>query len=138
MSTLRMHQALRNLPKITQLVKEEFKSRDLWFTLLTAIHNHDYDEMFLDFKMLLISWSELLKSFVSTSDIAALFTQTLTELQTLKIYLHNVSNLKIICYLFQISLNKHILTWIVSIWKKILFHYVRGKSVSSTVSKRQP
>ena len=54
MSTLRMHQALRTLPKITQLVKEEFKSRDLWFTLLTAIHTHDYDEMFLDSKMLLI------------------------------------------------------------------------------------
>ena len=46
-----------------------------------------------------------LKSFVSTSDLAALFRQTLTKLQTLKIYLHNVSNLKTICYLFQISLN---------------------------------
>lgn len=49
-----MHQALRTLPKITQLVREEFKSRDLWFTLLTAIHTHDYEEMFLDSKVLLI------------------------------------------------------------------------------------
>ena len=79
MSTLRMHQALRTLPKITQLVREEFKSRDLWFTLLTAIHTHDYEEMFLDSKVLLILWSDLLKSFVSTSDLAALFRQTFSS-----------------------------------------------------------
>lgn len=58
--------------------------------------------------LLLILQPGLLKGFVSTSDPAALFRQTLTKLQTLKTLLHNVSCLKTACYLFHISLNKHI------------------------------
>lgn len=53
--------------------------------LLTAIHMHDYGEIFLGFKMLLlILQPSLLKGFMSTSDPTALSRQILTKLQPLK------------------------------------------------------
>lgn len=50
------------------------------FIHLTTIHIHNYGEMYLGFKMLLILQPRVLKGFMSTSDHAALFRQILTEL----------------------------------------------------------